>query len=127
METVVPGRLRLWDESGEAALATPTEKRGFSRGLRAGHPWCLLRGVSRQVLLALFLAPVAFAHLMSMSNGELKVDGLQVTYELRMPLYEAAHLADPDASVLKSFRVFSDGLDLHRTQGACAANTDEGV
>ena len=115
--------LRLWDESGDPALPTPTERFGF----RARRPWRHARSLCAQALLGLLLAPVTFAHIMSMSSGELKVAGLQVTYELRMPLYEAAHLADPEASLLKNFRVFSDGLELHRTQGACAANTDEGV
>ncbi len=64
---------------------------------------------------------------MSMSSGELRVDGLQVTYELRMPLYEIVHLEQPEASLLKNFRVFSEGQELPRARGACAANTDAGV
>ncbi len=64
---------------------------------------------------------------MSMSSGELTVEGLRVTYELRMPLYEIVHLEQPEASLLGSFRVFSQGQELQRRQGACAANTDAGV
>jgi hypothetical protein len=79
------------------------------------------------VLLGLLLAPAALAHIMSMSSGELKVDDLQVTYELRMPLYEIVHLEEPEASLLKNFRVFSEGQQVPRTQGACLADTDAGV
>src|SRR5437868_6963835 len=35
-----------------------------------------------------------------MSNGELRVNGLKATYELRVPMYEVAHVAHPETALL---------------------------
>jgi len=43
----------------------------------------------------------AAAHVMSMSSGDLTVDGARAHYELRMPLYEVAHIASPDRELLE--------------------------
>jgi len=55
----------------------------------------------RQALAALFLtvAPLS-AHVVSMSTGELRVDGPQAVYELRMPMYEVAHVANPEIALI---------------------------
>jgi hypothetical protein len=48
------------------------------------------------VFLALRMAAPLYAHVVSMSTGELRVDGRLADYELRMPMYEVAHIANPD-------------------------------
>lgn len=42
----------------------------------------------------------AFAHVVSMSTGELRVDGVTASYELRIPMYEIAHVANPQTALL---------------------------
>ncbi len=51
----------------------------------------------RRSLAALLIAAPLYAHVVSMSTGELRVDGLEADYELRMPVYEVAHVANPEA------------------------------
>jgi hydrogenase/urease accessory protein HupE len=64
---------------------------------------------------------------MSMSSGELRVEGTHATYELRMPLYEIVHLEKPEPTLLGSFRVYSGGEEIKLQQGACRADSDEGI
>jgi hypothetical protein len=47
------------------------------------------------------LAWTASAHVMSMSSGDLAITGARAHYELRMPLYEVAHVPDPDRVLLQ--------------------------
>ena len=49
-------------------------------------------------------AEYANAHVVSMSSGELHVDGRSATYELRIPMYEVAQLANPDNVLLDHVR-----------------------
>lgn len=64
--------------------------------------------MTRVVWLALLPLP-AWAHVMSMSSGDLTVEGARAHYELRMPLYEVAHIKDPDRSIFENIH-FSSGL-----------------
>jgi hypothetical protein len=50
-----------------------------------------------QRLVVLLIAVPLYAHVVSMSTGELRVDGPLADYELRMPMYEVAHVANPEA------------------------------
>jgi len=54
----------------------------------------------RKLLLPILLGGSAFGHVVSMSNGELRVNGLTATYELRIPMYEVAHVANPETALL---------------------------
>jgi hypothetical protein len=50
-------------------------------------------------------AACAWAHVVSMSSGDLVVSGSRARYELRMPLYEIAHLAEaPERALLEHVR-----------------------
>jgi hypothetical protein len=52
--------------------------------------------------LPALLAPLpAWAHVVSMSSGELAIDGARGQYELRMPLYEVTHVAKPETALLE--------------------------
>ncbi|MEO8371068.1 MAG: hypothetical protein ABI806_17930, partial [Candidatus Solibacter sp.] len=46
----------------------------------------------------------AAAHVMSMSSGDLAIEGSHAHYELRMPLYEVAHVASPERTLLEHVR-----------------------
>jgi hypothetical protein len=54
------------------------------------------------------LASPAFAHVMSMSSGDLAIRGSLAHYELHMPLYEMPHVANPTQSLFAHI-VFSSG------------------
>ncbi len=56
-----------------------------------------------------------WAHVVSMSTGELKVDGPTAVYELRMPMYEVAHVTNPETALLDHIRF--EGA--HRTSSEC--------
>jgi hypothetical protein len=54
----------------------------------------------RSVLLPFVLTGCAYAHVVSMSSGELHVNGRTATYELRMPMYELTHVTHPETALL---------------------------
>jgi hypothetical protein len=58
----------------------------------------------RYVFCLLMAACPAAAHVMSMSSGDLTVEGAHAHYELRMPLYEVAHVANPERVLLDHVR-----------------------
>jgi len=65
--------------------------------------------MSTKPVFAVALAAAAFhgaaeAHVVSMSSGELRVDGRNATYELRMPVYELQHLTHPETQLLEHVR-----------------------
>src|SRR5215475_14918176 len=67
-------------------------------------------------LPAVFLSATAlYAHVVSMSTGEIRLDGPTAVYELRIPVYEASHAANPETALLDHIR-FADG---HRTRSSC--------
>jgi hypothetical protein len=87
---------------------------------------------------AVLLAMPAWAHVVSMSSGDLTVEGSRGHYELRMPLYEVAHVAAPDRTLLEHIRFASGGRTatllstVCRTDAAadsyfCAADYDFGA
>lgn len=63
----------------------------------------------------LFLTLPVWAHVVSMSTGELRVDGPLADYELRIPMIEIAQMANP-ASILDHIQ-FEGG---HRRSAKCA-------
>jgi len=62
----------------------------------------------------------AFAHMVSMSTGDLHVDGSRAQYELRMPMYEVAHVKDPDRTLLEHIRFRAAGGDGKRIAQNCS-------
>jgi hypothetical protein len=55
---------------------------------------------SSGLLLVLLGCGVTSAHVVSISNGELHINGRNGTYELRMPSYEVEKLANPETTLL---------------------------
>ncbi len=63
-----------------------------------------------KAVAVLLLLPAALcAHMVSMSTGELRVDGTHAHYELRMPSYEAAHVHNPQQNLLDHIQFTSEG------------------
>ncbi len=69
----------------------------------------------RLLWLGPFLAAGAQAHVVSISTGELQMDGPTAVFELRIPIYEVAQVEHPETTVLQQFR-FGDG---HLTRSSC--------
>ncbi len=63
----------------------------------------------KAVAVLLLLPAALLAHMVSMSTGELRVDGKHAHYELRMPSYEAAHVQNPQQSLLDHILFTSAG------------------
>jgi hypothetical protein len=59
--------------------------------------------MARALWLALLAWPLP-AHVMSMSSGDLTIGGTRAHYELRMPLYEVAHVSNPERTLLEHIR-----------------------
>jgi hypothetical protein len=57
-----------------------------------------------RLCLVLLAAGTVCGHVVSMSTGELRIDGPTATYELRMPMYEVAHVTDPETELLAHVR-----------------------
>ena len=62
----------------------------------------------RRLCLLAFVMPLA-AHMVSMSTGELKVAGNRAHYELRIPMYEVAHVREPEHTLLDHVRFRGGG------------------
>jgi hypothetical protein len=76
----------------------------------------------------------AAAHVVSISSGDLTVDGARARFELRMPLYEVAHVPRPETALLENIRfrgatlVRSDcRADSSRDAYLCAAEFEFGA
>lgn len=54
-----------------------------------------------------------------MSTGEAVLDGARLDYEIRMPLYEVAHIANPETQILDSIRIGGPGGDARLLQRSC--------
>jgi hypothetical protein len=74
-----------------------------SRGGLCGEVANYYNTVLRRSWIFLVTA-AAWAHVVSMSSGDLTVDGARAHYELRMPLYEVSHVAAPERTLLDHVR-----------------------
>lgn len=63
--------------------------------------------------------------MMSMSSGELRVDGETAVLEFQLPQYEAADLETPEATLLGSFSLRIGDEEVVRTSGACGPNPED--
>jgi len=72
-----------------------------------------------KLLAALLSAVPALAHVVSMSTGEARIDGPRLTYELRMPAYEVAHVQHPETALLGAIRFRSRGAEGRQTARSC--------
>lgn len=68
-----------------------------------------------RLLLPFLLCGCTYAHVVSMSSGELHVNGRTATYELRIPMYEVGSVANPETTLLD--HVTFEGA--RRTSSSC--------
>lgn len=78
--------------------------------------------MNRAIWLVALAGPL-HAHVMSMSSGDLTVDGNRAHYELRMPLYELTHIKNPARSIFESIH-FSSGLHEAKLQTSACRSDD---
>jgi len=76
----------------------------------------------KRLIVAALLAGSAWAHVVSMSSGDLTIDGSKAHYELRMPLYELPHVSSPETTLLSRIRFSSRGVDARLLSSHCAAD-----
>ena len=67
-------------------------------------------------LFTLLAALPCTAHMVSMSTGDLRVNGTKARYELRMPLYEVAHIANPERAIFEHIRFEGARLIDHKCE-----------
>ena len=72
----------------------------------------------------LFFALPLVAHMVSMSSGELKVEGSRAHYELRMPTYELVHVRDPQRTLLEHVRFKGAGSWAKAANAQCHEDQD---
>ena len=77
--------------------------------------------MTRGIWLALAALPAA-AHVMSMSSGDLTVQGQRGHYELRMPQYEVAHIKDPNRSIFENIHFSSGGHEAKLLSKSCVSD-----
>jgi hypothetical protein len=77
----------------------------------------------RGFLTLCILAWPVLAHVMSMSSGDLTIDGTRAHYELRMPLYEVAHVASPERTLLEHVSISGARLVRSECRGEAARDT----
>ena len=76
-------------------------------------------------LLLLSAALAARAHMVSMSTGEIRVEGARGRYEFRVPWYEVEQLTDREPRLLDAIKFSSAGKAARRTEGKCQHDTKE--
>ena len=76
-------------------------------------------------LIVLAASPL-FAHVMSMSTGDVTVQGNQAHYELRMPLYEIADVKTPETSLFEQIRFSTAGRQARLVTHSCRADAASG-
>ena len=76
-------------------------------------------------LFCLFAAALPLAaHMVSMSSGELKVEGDRAHYELRIPMYEVAHVREPGHTLLEQVRFKGAGAWAKVSNQSCGQQQD---
>lgn len=76
-------------------------------------------------LVAISSGAPASAHLLSVSQGELTLDGPVVTYELRMPLSEVPSVAEPQFVLLDAIEVRAGGQTATREEASCQSDAGQ--
>ena len=73
-------------------------------------------------LCVALLGWTAYAHVVSMSSGDLTIEGSRARYELRMPLYEIVHVPAPERTLLEHIRFSSGGREARQLASGCQAD-----
>lgn len=78
----------------------------------------------RAAPLLLAAAP-ALAHMVSISTGDITIQGTRGSYEFRMPLYEIAHVEKPEQALRTAIRFFAWGNEAKQTKFECRNDAGE--
>jgi hypothetical protein len=74
-----------------------------------------------------FVAAPLPAHVISMSNGDIRIDGSKAVYELRVPLYEVQHVRNPEKTLLENIRFSTSGVAARMVRSKCGEDKDGAV
>src|SRR5260370_9759407 len=85
------------------------------------------RVFARVALLPALGAAAAFAHVVSMSTGDLKIEDRRAHYDLRMPLYEMAHVAGSEQALFDHIRLSTGGAPARLVKKECTADPAQGL
>src|SRR6266702_6621693 len=77
------------------------------------------------LLVAAAVSPLP-AHVMSMSTGDVAVEGNRAHYELRMPVYEIADVKNPETALFEHIRFSTAGQAGRLTQKSCREDMSQG-
>src|SRR5947207_9119616 len=80
----------------------------------------------KKLVLLLAAACPLRAHVMSMSTGDVAVEGNRAHYELRMPVYEIADVKNPETSLFEHIRFSTAGQEGRLTQKSCREDMSQG-
>lgn len=72
----------------------------------------------KRPLLFLLAAPL-FGHMVSMSTGDAVLAGSRLDYELRIPLYEVAHVRDAEAALFANIHFYGGGDEARVLKKSC--------
>jgi hypothetical protein len=75
--------------------------------------------------LLLGVSPLC-AHVMSMSSGDITVNGARAHYELRMPVYEIADVKSPESSLFDHVHFSTSGQQGRLVEKSCRAEPGQG-
>lgn len=76
--------------------------------------------------LVLAAAPL-YAHVMSMSTGDIALTGASAHYELSMPIYEIAHISNPSVSLFEHIRFSAGGEAARLVRKSCHEDLPQGA
>ena len=80
--------------------------------------------MKRWVLCLCAAAPL-FAHMVSISTGDLAVDGARIQFEMRMPAFEVAHVKDPARTLTGAISFRSNGAAGRVIESGCREDATE--
>jgi len=78
----------------------------------------------RLLVLGCVAAIPLFGHMVSMSTGDLRVDGAHAHYELRIPMYEVAHVRDPQRAFFEHIQFKGGGGTARALRQDCSDRQD---
>ena len=81
----------------------------------------------KTAVLLLAVGVPAAAHVMSMSTGDLTIEGRRARYELRMPLYEMSHVPGSEQALFSHIRFSSGGQDARLVNKECHPDEAQGT
>ncbi len=79
-----------------------------------------------RLFIALAGAGLIQAHVVSMSSSDLLVEGNRARFEMRMPLYEVAHVRAPQQTLFESIRFSSNRVEARLRDPTCVEDKQDG-